>query len=246
MCLKCAINESMLLLLRAALAAVWLAICATLGTVNALLRFRNVNTLHPAAQAFSWGCRKVFGIEVEYRGYESLLREGPYVLLVNHQHNLDVCLLAGAYPPNTITIAKKEIMYIPFFNLIFYASGNLLIDRKNLERAKQTLSKAAASIRRTGARIWLFPEGTRRYGLGLGPFKKGPFHLAVEAQVPLQPLVASSYPGAVDLNKWNAGRVIIEVLPPIPTVGRDADELIQEAFEKMKAAIERLDREIRG
>ncbi|HEX4925649.1 MAG TPA: 1-acylglycerol-3-phosphate O-acyltransferase [Bdellovibrionales bacterium] len=236
----------MLALIRAALAAGWLAICATFGTIYALVRFRHVNTLHPVAQVFSWGCRKFLGLRVEYRGYERLLKDGPYILLANHQHNLDVVLLAGVYPPNTITIGKREVMYIPFFNLIFYATGNLLIDRKNLERAKITLANAAASIRKTGARIWLFPEGTRRYGLGLGPFKKGPFHLAVEAQVPLQPVVASSYAGAVDLNRWNAGRVIIEVLPPIPVAGRDIDDLIQEAFEKMKAAIDRLDREVRG
>jgi 1-acyl-sn-glycerol-3-phosphate acyltransferase len=235
----------MLALARGLLAFLWLGVCAAIGSVFALIRFRNVNTLHPVAHIFARGCDLMLGVRVVKRGYEKLLRQDSYIIIANHQHSLDVPIFARMVPPRTITIGKKQVMYIPFFNIIFYATGNLLIDRKNLEQAKRVYQHASRMMREKGARFWLFPEGTRRYGIGVGPFKKGPFHLAIETGASLQPIVSSSYAGNVNLNHWKAGTVIIEVLPPIEVKGRDVDAIIEEAHSVMKTAHERLNAEVK-
>ena len=63
--------------------------------------------------------------------------------------------------------------------------------------------------------IWMFPEGTRSRGRGLLPFKTGAFHTAMQAGVPIVPVVASSYANQIDLNRWDNGEVLIEMLPPL-------------------------------
>jgi 1-acyl-sn-glycerol-3-phosphate acyltransferase len=239
--------EFMLGFIRAVLVFIWLSVCAVAGSIYSLIRFRNINNLHPVAQTFSKLAIPLLGIRLIRRGYDKLLHSGNYVLIANHQHNFDVAVCARTYPPNTITVGKKEVLWIPFFGLIFYASGNLLIDRKNIDQAKETFHEASEKMKKTGARVWLFAEGTRRYGLGLGPFKKGPFHLAIETQTPIQPIVISSYKGALNANRWRTGTVITEVLEPIPTAGKskdDIEELIEIAHSRMKAAIARIDAEI--
>ncbi|MEQ1876892.1 MAG: 1-acylglycerol-3-phosphate O-acyltransferase [Bdellovibrionia bacterium] len=234
----------MLVAVRLVLSFLWLLICAVCGTLYSLVNFRSVNNLHPVAQIFGRYCLPIMGVKLERRGYEKLLRPGPYVIIANHQHNLDVPLYARMVPPRTITIGKREVIWVPAFGLIFYSTGNLFINRKDLEQAKKTYDKARDIMVSQDAHIWLFPEGTRRYGLGLGEFKKGPFHLAVDTGIPLQPIVTTSLKGTVDLSRWKAGNVIIEVLQPIETKGRTVDEVRLESHAAMKAAIARLDAEL--
>jgi lysophosphatidate acyltransferase len=41
--------------------------------------------------------------------------------------------------------------------------------------------------------MWVFPEGTRNNTGNILPFKKGAFHVAIAAQVPILPVIFSSY-----------------------------------------------------
>ena len=54
----------------------------------------------------------------------------------------------------------------------------------------QSLAAAAERVR-TGANVIVFPEGTRQDSGGLGEFKSGGFHLALEAGVPIVPVSVS-------------------------------------------------------
>lgn len=42
-------------------------------------------------------------------------------------------------------------------------------------------------------KLWIFPEGTRNNAGSMLPFKKGAFHVAVSGQIPILPVVFSSY-----------------------------------------------------
>ena len=91
--------------------------------------------------------------------------------------------------------------------------------------------------------VWVFPEGTRSYGRGLLPFKTGAFHIAHQAKVPLVPICMSNT-SKVRLNKWNNGRVIIEILPPIQPEGTPARELAETIRQQMADKIKLLDSEV--
>ena len=95
--------------------------------------------------------------------------------------------------------------------------------------------------------IWVFPEGTRNLGKGLLPFKKGAFHMAIAAGVPIVQVCVSNYVTHMQLNRWDSGDVLIRSLPPIPTVGLTSDDipaLMQACQKQMDACIAQMDREL--
>jgi 1-acyl-sn-glycerol-3-phosphate acyltransferase len=190
---------------------------------------------------------KILGFELESRNLERLEENQPCVYVGNHQDILDLFILGSIQPRRTVSIGKKSVKWIPIFGWGYYLAGHHLIDRKVHSKAMKVMNKTLDVIKRDRKSIFLFPEGTRSQGKGLLPFKKGAFHLALQAGVPIVPVVASSYIKHIDLNRWRTGKVLVEVLPPVPTEGlteEDIDTLISKTRSQMEEAIARLDREI--
>lgn len=157
----------------------------------------------------------VLGIEVEIRRDPAIQAGEPYVYIANHQNNLDLFTLSGSVLPRTVTIGKKSLKYIPFFGQLYWLSGNFLIDRDDKTKALNTMLAAAERIANQKISVWMFPEGTRSYGRGLLPFKMGAFHIALEANVPLVPVCMSTTHQQFKLNRWNNGKVIIQMQAPV-------------------------------
>ena len=108
----------------------------------------------------------------------------------------------------------------------------------------QTVEKVVERIKARGTSIWMFPEGTRSQGRGLLPFKAGAFHTAVQAEVPVVPIVCSSYFGQIDLNRWDNGEVLLEVMAPVCSKERGAAgirELSEVCRARMEAKLAELD-----
>jgi 1-acyl-sn-glycerol-3-phosphate acyltransferase len=169
----------------------------------------------------------------------------PAVWMVRHQSNLDVVTLGGIYPPRTVVIGKKQIAKIPVFGWFYRATGNVLLDRGDLSRAIASIRAAAERVRRERISVWVFPEGHRNQGAKLLPFKKGVFHLAVEAQVPIVPIVTEPMNTIIDGHRWMArpGRFRVRVLPPIPTAGltgEDVEPLMETVRARMQEAQDEL------
>ena len=93
----------------------------------------------------------------------------------------------------------------------------------------------------------MFPEGARSRGRGLMPFKTGAFHAAIAAGVPIVPICVSTTSGNINLNRWNNGHVIVEMLAPVDTskYGKEnVRELAAHCRELMEAKIAELDAEV--
>lgn len=191
----------------------------------------------------SWGACKILGFNVEIKNKKNLYLHATCVYLCNHQSNVDLFLLGGFYPERTVLIGKRELIWIPFFGFIYWGTGNILINRKDRVSSIQRLKKVKDILLHKRLRVWFFPEGTRNRGkVALLPFKKGAFHLAIEAQIPLVPVIVPPLKNYFD---WGKKRITpstinIEILDPIPTSGlsaANADELIQTTHQKMHSAI---------
>ena len=178
----------------------------------------------------------LMGVSVEVRIPESVKHLGPVVYVANHQNNYDVLTLANAIQPGTVSVGKKSLVWIPFFGLMYWLTGNILIDRQNKSKSFGTIELTAHKIRKKKLSIWMFPEGTRSRGRGLLRFKTGAFRTASKAGVPIIPVCASNQHGTIKLGRWRNSKIIIELLDPIYIEEGDKD--IRQVADKTHAVME--------
>lgn len=173
---------------------------------------------------WSDGLLRVSGIEVKVDGAEKLL-ERPCVYVANHTSTVDIWALITALPHVPRFIMKKEVLKIPLFGRAAAAAGHILVDRQRRTAAFGSYQRAAEVLHR-GASAAIFAEGTRSPTGRLLPFKKGPFVLAIAAQIPLVPVYIE---GAFDALPKGAlwpkpGTVTLHVGDEIPTTGMAYDD----------------------
>jgi len=205
---------SLLAVLRLVLMTLSLVIICIFSICYCLLRpFHRDNVYHTAR--FLGKITKIFGVEVEVRIPKSIDNIGPVVWIANHQNSYDLLTHSNAVQPGTVSVGKKSLKWIPFFGQMYWLTGNILIDRKNTNKALGTIELTAEKIKKNQLSIWMFPEGTRSRGRGLLPLKTGAFRTAMQAGVPIVPICASNQHGTINLNRWDNGKVIIEFLDPI-------------------------------
>jgi len=130
---------------------------------------------------------KAAGCKITVTGRENIPAKGGVCFVSNHGSVFDIVLLL-AYSGRMIGfIAKKELLFIPFFNFWIYMLGGLFIDRKNPRKAMKTINKGIGKIK-AGAAMIIFPEGTRSRGKGLMPFRPGSLKLATVANAVIVPV----------------------------------------------------------
>lgn len=151
----------------------------------------------------------------------------PCVFLGNHQSMLDVHYLGSLFPLGTRIMAKKSLKHIPIFGQFMQAGGAVFVDRGNNAVAVRSLQAAGEEIKRCHTSLWVFPEGTRtsRPYHDIRPFKKGAFHLAIQAGLPIVPVVAENYWNIYHPGHSNSGTFRVRVLPPVPTEGLAAADV---------------------
>jgi 1-acyl-sn-glycerol-3-phosphate acyltransferase len=172
---------------------------------------------------------KAMGIAPVYSGLEHAAGLSPRIFLANHLSTLDIWVLAPVLPVTTRFVSKRTIFWIPVLGQAMTLAGFIAIDRQDRSSAIRSLGRAADTVRR-GASVIMFPEGTRSRDGRLARFKRGSFHLALEAGVPIVPVAIS---GTYDVLKPRSivvrpGPVRLTFAPPIdigPYAG-DLDGLI--------------------
>jgi 1-acyl-sn-glycerol-3-phosphate acyltransferase len=183
--------------------------------------------------------RTALGWRIQAEGLDILAAAAPAVLVANHQSNLDIVTFGALYPPRTVAVGKKELLSLPLFGWFFAVTGNILLDRGDPVSARASIDAAALRIRDESVSVWMFPEGHRNSAPELLPFKKGSFHLAAAAGVPVVPIVCEPISAVLDAHRWlvRPGRLRIRVLPAIGTNDTtDVDALAEAARSAMQAA----------
>jgi 1-acyl-sn-glycerol-3-phosphate acyltransferase len=175
------------------------------------------------------GCAGV-KLDVTWRG--KLDPNQPYVFMANHLSTVDIWALLAALPYRIRMIAKKQLGNIPFFGWAMRAGRFIFIDRTNAIAARRSIEEAKRRIR-SGDKVLLFPEGTRSRDGQLLPFKKGGFHLALDAGVPIVPVALIGTRECMPRGSFlcRAGRVRVVVGAPVPTEGlseADRDRLLDD------------------
>jgi 1-acyl-sn-glycerol-3-phosphate acyltransferase len=130
---------------------------------------------------------RIWGLSVSTYGAEGIDPSRPCVFMANHESYADVLALILGLPVCPGFLAKKELRRIPFLGPAMAASNHVFIDRGRRARAIHAIDDAARQVR-DGSSIVIFPEGTRGDGRCVRTFKKGGFHLAKQAGVPIVPV----------------------------------------------------------
>lgn len=231
----------------ARLVASWFALflCALYGTVaSGLLRIVGYGGLGQwtTARAFKWTMWLFTGVTFDVRDPDRALETRPAVFIGNHQTELDVLMLGCLFPPYTSVTAKSSLKYYPFLGWFMALSKTVFINRSSSTAARAVFASAAETMHQEQQSVFIFPEGTRSYYKtpSMLKFKKGAFHLAVQAQVPIVPCVVANYSNVLDVSrrKFTSGSIPVSVLKAVPTKGltkEDVDgltELVRDLMEK--------------
>ena len=197
--------------------------------------FNNRDFIYPYGKFGAWLYIKTAGARVHVKGRDRIDPHQSYVFVANHQSNLDPAILLVYIGRNVGWIAKKELFKIPVMGQGLPLVDVVPIDRRNLEAAIAS-TKRGAQVLRGGRSVVAFPEGTRTIDGKLKPFKKGIFFMALEAGVPIVPVVINDTRLVMrkGTNYCIPNDVSIEFLPPVSTEGF-TQQTIAELIEKVHA-----------
>jgi 1-acyl-sn-glycerol-3-phosphate acyltransferase len=130
---------------------------------------------------------RIAGVRVQTTGLEKLDPARTYIFMSNHVSNVDPPLLLPLIPRRTSVMARKDLFDYPLLGKTMKLGSLVPVDRKNRD-AGITAVRAAAEVIRQGINMTIFVEGSRSFDGKLMRFKKGPFYLAEECQVPVVPV----------------------------------------------------------
>jgi 1-acyl-sn-glycerol-3-phosphate acyltransferase len=195
-------------------------------TIVASLRNRKSDAVMRYMRVWSRMMLSALGSRVDYEGLDNLGVGDPRIYVSNHLSNVDIWALGQVLPLKTRFVAKQELRKVPIIGGAMAASGMIFIDRGNRSRAIKSLRVAADRIR-SGRPVVLFAEGTRSRDGKLHPFKKGPFHLALVAGVPVVPVAISGSWGILKPRSLEVtpGIVRVRFLDPVDVAPWQPDDV---------------------
>jgi len=178
----------------------------------------------------NWGARnwlRLSGVKVNVIGREHIDPNQTYVFVANHWSYFDAAPLFAFTGRRMGMIAKKELLNAPILGYGMGFVNVIAIDRSNKDRAVQSLSVATERLR-AGISFGVCPEGTRAKPGEMLAFKKGAFHMAAQAGVPIAPIALKNTDKLMGKGTGEAwpGTIEMVFLPPVETTwGRDDHDL---------------------
>lgn len=212
--------------------------------LNLTLNSRKVDNF--MIKLWARGTCLMFGVRVTVNGEYKVPKKTGCIYVFNHVSYFDIWAMSG-YLPSFRFGSKIELFKIPIFGWALKRVGVLPIDRERRESVFRVYAEAKERILK-GDRFALSPEGTRQDSEKIGPFKSGPFVLAIQCSAPLVPVIIRNagrvMPKGSFIPSWNrwADEIILDVLDPIET----KDITIDSKKELMESTRELMDKSLRS
>ena len=186
----------------------------------------------------------ILGIRNQVIGYENLPvgSTAPAVLLVKHQSTWETFCMPTLMPHPLAYVFKKELLYVPFFGWAMSRMDMIHIDRSKRAQAFNRVVAQGQRLLDQGTWVIMFPEGTRVERGQKGQYKNGGTRLAVATGAPVIPVAVTSaicWPRKALIKR--PGTVAFSIGKPIPSAGREPDELMREVEAWIEAEMRRLD-----
>ena len=155
--------------------------------------------------------------------------DGPYILMHNHSSFLDLFLLPTIIKGKYTAIIAEKNFHIPLIGTILKKLNGIPIKRSHSKSSRESI-QIAEKFLQTGFHIAIFPEGTRTLTGNLNPFKKGGFHMAINAKTKILPFIVQGLYTIKPKTRWtiNPGTVKITIKEPVAVINKTVDELLDE------------------
>ena len=199
----------------------------------------NINVLYRVGMWAAITGVRIAGMRIHTVGLEKLDTSRTYIFMSNHISNLDPPLMLPLIPRRTSVMAKKELFDIPLLGKTMRMGSLVPVDRKNRDAGISAV-RAAADVIRKGTNMTIYVEGGRSFDGKLIPFKKGPFYLAVECNVPVVPVTVVGTQHAMPKGQFaiNPGDVTVIFHDPIePKDFGDRDALKSKVREVINSGL---------
>ncbi len=181
---------------------------------------------------------RLSGVKVDVKGLELLDPKQPYVFTANHWSYFDAAPLFAYTGRRMGMVGKKELLKAPILGYGMGFVNVIAIDRSNRERAVESIQEATRRLR-SGISFGVCPEGTRAFPGEMLPFKKGAFHMAVEAGVPVVPIALKNSDQLMGRGTGEAwpGTIEMVMLPPVETTWVSNEGDLQKLVEQVQGVI---------
>ncbi|OBJ72312.1 HAD-IB family hydrolase/lysophospholipid acyltransferase family protein [Mycobacterium sp. 1274756.6] len=166
------------------------------------------------------------GVSLNVLGAENLTKQRPAVFIFNHRNQVDPLIAGSLVRDNYTGVAKKELENDPVLGALGKALDIVFVDRDDTASAVESLQEVE-QLAREGLSVVVAPEGTRLDTTEVGPFKKGPFRMAMSTGLPIVPIVVRNAEVVASRNSVtiNPGTVDVAVFPPISVADWTRKEL---------------------
>lgn len=225
---------------------VWTIVCAITGMLVHLLSNNSKAAAFVSRIMWSKVLLLIAGIRLEIYGQENLESEPSKIYVANHESHLDIPVCFAAVPNYLYFIAKKELRKVPFLGWYMIAVGMIFVDRKDREKAKESML-AAGKLIKEGRNVVSFPEGTRSKTGEMALFRRGSFVLAKESEIPVVPMAiwgAGKAMAATGLSV-RPGTIRINIGKPMHALPKESPEemaqRVQDQVVVLRAELKRMD-----
>lgn len=180
----------------------------------------------------------IMGVRLKVKGQSHIDPNQTYLIMGNHQSLFDLFVIPSAIPLVFTGVEAAYHFSIPIWGYLIRKWGCIPIERGNLAQAKQSLELARQTLA-GGLSIAILPEGHRTRTGRMGPFKKGPFHLAKATRATILPF---GIHGLYEFQKRGGfhirpGRVTVTIGEPIPWEAYkqlSVEELREKIFDQIR------------
>jgi 1-acyl-sn-glycerol-3-phosphate acyltransferase len=192
------------------------------------------------SRLWTWMILLIGGVGLKVTGLSHIDPKRQYIFIVNHQSHIDIPVLIQSLPSFQLRwIAKRELLWVPFFGWAMWAAKHITVDRSDRMDALGSFKKAHERMK-GGISLVIFPEGTRSSDGNLLPFKRGGLLLAVRTQTPIVPVTISGSRAILPKGDWRlrGGQIEVTVGTPVsvenyrPGTLRALSVHVQELIEK--------------
>ncbi|WP_427914540.1 lysophospholipid acyltransferase family protein [Ramlibacter sp. MMS24-I3-19] len=238
--------------LRSVIHGLWMLVTVVPWAIMMLLASLGVSSVRMYWLAVGWlklaiyGLRSLCGVRWRVTGMENLPvgTTAPAILLVKHQSTFETFLMPMLMPHPLAFVFKRELLYVPFFGWAMARLDMIHIDRSQRAQAFNKVVAQGKRLLAQGVWIIMFPEGTRIPRGQAGNYKSGGTRLAVATGAPVIPVAVSSakvWPRKAFIKR--PGVVDVVIGKPIPSVGRQPEELMREVQDWIEGEMRRIDPE---